>query len=260
MQPTDISPIPLPGSSDVDPTRAGDSPVGPARVWALAVAAGVVAGLAAWLGGEACVQLIKPPRHEVNSRGIIVTVTDRREVAVADAKNAGLAFALLGAALGAGMGLAGGFARRSVRGALSAGLLGMAAGAAGGAGMSLALLPRYNAYKERHPDEASRDLVLPLLVHLGVWSTAGAAGGLAFGVGVGVRGTLPKVICGGLVGAAIGAATYELIGAGAFPAAKTAQFVSVTWQTRLLARLGVTVLAALGVALAAGEQRNRPVP
>jgi hypothetical protein len=260
MHPTDTGPIPPPTSSDVDPTKAGDSPVGPPRVWALALAAGVVAGLAAWLGGEACVQLIKPPLHKVNSRGIIVTVTDRREVAVADAKNAGLAFALLGAALGAGMGVAGGFARRSVRAALSAGLLGMAVGAAGGAGMSLALLPRYNAYKERHPDEASRDLILPLLVHLGVWSTAGAAGGLAFGVGLGVRGILPKVIYGGLVGAAVGGSAYELIGALAVPAAKTAQFVSVTWQTRLFARLGVTVLAALGVALAAGAQRSRAGP
>ena len=43
----------------------------------------------------------------------------------------------------------------------------------------------YHAYHERHPDEASRDMIYPLLVHLGVWSAVGATGGLAFGIGLG---------------------------------------------------------------------------
>ncbi len=124
--------------------------------------------------------------------------------------------------------------------------------------MSLALLPAYNAYKQRHPDEAFRDLVLPLLVHAGIWSAAGAAGGLAFGLGLGERSPLLRTVLGGLVGAAVGAMAYELIGASAFPAARTAQFVSETWETRLLARLAVTVLAAVGTVLGLISPRNRP--
>ena len=97
----------------------------------------------------------------------------------------------------------------------------------GAAGVtSLALLPAYNAYKQRHPDEALQDLTLPLLIHLGVWSAAGAAGGLAFGLGLGARGRLAAPILGGVVGAVVATIGYELIGAMAFPAAKTAQFVS----------------------------------
>ncbi len=38
--------------------------------------------------------------------------------------------------------------------------------------MSLVLLPPYNAYKDRQPDEASRDLIYPLLVHVGIWSSS----------------------------------------------------------------------------------------
>jgi hypothetical protein len=227
---------------------------------ALTLAAGILSGLVAWLGGEACFGLFKPPVHKVNSRGIVVTVTDRREVAAADAKNASLAFALLGAAVGAAMGAAGGFARRSGRAALVAALVGTVLGAGAGAGMSAALLPRYNAYKEREPDEASRDLILPLLVHLGVWCLIGASGGLAFGIGLDASGALPRLVFGGLIGAAVGTAFYELIGAGAFPAAKTAQFVSATWQTRLFARLAVTVFTALVIALTAAARPSGQVP
>jgi hypothetical protein len=261
MQPIDSDPISPPNSMEVRPEKSGASlaiPVGGARLSTWALGAGVLAGLVSWLGGEACRDLIKPPRHAVNSKGLVLRITDRREEAAADAKNAGLAFVLLGAALGGGLGMAGGFARRSARAASSAGLVGLVAGAVAAGGMSLALLPSYNAYKQRHPDEAFRDLVLPLLVHAGIWSAAGAAGGLAFGLGLGERGALHRAALGGLVGAAIGAMAYELIGAAAFPAAKTAQFVSATWETRLLARLAVTVLAAAGTVLGLTLPREPP--
>lgn len=261
MQPTDSDPIQPTISMVVQPQETGKLSVvagGSAGRWTVTLVAGVVAGLVAWLGGEACLNRIKPPRHPVNSKGLVLNLTDRRELAIADAKNAGLAFAFLGASLGVGLGVAGGLARRSVRAATTAGLLGLILGAAGGAGMSLALLPPYNNYKAQHPDEAARDVILPLLVHAGIWSAAGASGGLAFGLGLGVRRGLPRIVLGGLAGAALGAFVYELIGAVAFPAAQTTQFVSATGPTRLLARLAVTILAAAGVALAAGEPDSRP--
>jgi hypothetical protein len=175
-----------------------------------------------------------------------LNVTDRRGEAAASAMNAGLAYALLGASLGAALGAAGGRIRGDGRATWKAAGVGLAAGAAGAALASAAILPAYNAYKLGHPDEASRDLLYPLVVHAATWATAGAAGGLALALGLGVhdRRALLKVAVGGLAGAAIGAAAFEMVGAFAFPKAETARFVSKTAPTRLLARLLVCVLAA----------------
>ena len=122
------------------------------------------------------------------------------------------------------------------------------------------MLPPYNDYKAQHPDEAARDLILPLLVHAGIWSAVGALAGLAYAFGLGDRRPLVRIMLGGLAGAALGTLAYELIGAAAFPAAQTTQFVSATWPTRLFARLAVTVAAAAGVALAIerAAQTGRP--
>jgi MFS family permease len=261
MQPTDSDPIQPTIPMVIPRQETGNlSVVGgeSAGRWTVTLVAGVVAGLVAWLGGEACLNRIKPPRHAVNSKGLVLNLTDRREVSIADAKNAGLAFAFLGTSLGVGLGVAGGLTRRSGRAATAAALLGLIVGAAAGAGMSLALLPPYNGYKAQHPDEASRDVILPLLVHAGIWSAVGASGGLAFGFGLGARRVLPRIVLGGIAGAALGTIVYELIGAVAFPAAQTTQFVSATGPTRLFARLAVTLLAAAGVAVAASEPDNRP--
>jgi hypothetical protein len=177
-----------------------------------------------------------------------LSVTDRRGEAAAVAKNAGLAFLILGAALGGGLGAAGGLARGSRRAAVQATWAGLVLGIVATGVMSLALLPAYNTYQRRHPDEAARDLLLPLLVHAGIWSAAGAAGGLALALGLGERGPMARAVLGGFLGAAVGTVAYELAGA-FFPAARTAQFVSATWETRLMARLAVTLLAAAGAAI-----------
>jgi hypothetical protein len=259
MRASDSDQMPPSSSNVVAPSETSNPAVvmvGPARRCALTMLTALVTGLAAWLGGEACLNLIKPPRHAANSKGLVLNITDRREVASAEAKNAALAFALLGGLLAAGLGAAGGFSRRSTRAARSAALLGLVVGACGAAGTSLALLSSYNVYKARNPDEAARDLILPLLVHAGIWSAVGAFAGLAYGYGLGDRRWLPRIVLGGLVGAAVGTVAYELIGAAAFPAAQTAQFVSATWPTRLFARLAVAVGAGAGVALAVAEPRK----
>ena len=250
-----------PDGSAVPPDAAIDTPTtagGGGRFWALVLGAAIVAGLAAWSAGEASLNRIKPRVHAANSRGIVLNLTGRREIALADAQNAGVAFALLGASLGAGLGMAGGLVRRSGGAAVRAALVGLFAGAVACALMSLALLPAYNSYKARHPDEASRDLILPLLVHVSIWSAAGAVGGWAFAIGLDARGPHARIALGGLAGAALGAIAYELTGAALFPTALTTQFVSLTWETRLLARLAVTVFAAVGAAIAARDVQTRP--
>jgi hypothetical protein len=229
-----------------------------ARLWAFALIAGILSGVVAWLAGEACLNLIKPVAHEVNSKGMVLKMSGRRQIANADARNAGVAFVLLGAAFGGGMGLAGGLARRSGRAAVGAALVGMTLGICGAAGTSAALLTALNRHKNVNPDDPLLDLFFPLLVHAGIWATIGGAGGLAFGLGLGERKRRSQLIMAGLIGAIIATVVYELVGGLAFPAAKTTQFISETWQTRLFARLIVTVFAAIGAVLALGEERSRP--
>ena len=81
--------------------------------------------------------------------------------------------------------------------------------------------------------------------------------GLAFGIGLGARGRLPRV-CWRTRGRAVGAIAYDLIGPAVFPLANTAQIVSETWASRLVARLVVSVMAAAGAAFAASEPREPP--
>ena len=135
------------------------------------------------------------------------------------------------------------------------------AGAVASAAMSAALLPLYNAYRHRDPDAASRDLLFPVLVQAAIWSCAGAAGGLAYAIGRGERCLWPRAVSGGLSGAVVAAAVYELIGVMAFPDSGIAQFVSWTWPTRLFARLAFGILAAAGIALAIAPPReDQPAP
>jgi len=220
------------------------------------LAAGVAAGMIAWLGGEACHDVFQPRKRPVNMKGIMLQVASPRQQEVAEERNAGLAFVWLGAALGGCCGVAGGLARRDRSSGLRAAGFGAVAGAVGCAAVSLALLPLYDSYRRGHPDEAARDVIYPLLVHGAIWSVAGAAGGAAFGLGG--RRILGQAAIGGLLGALAGTIAYELIGVAAFPGAGTTQFVSSTWPTRLLARLAVGVFAAGGIARSIAPPRSRP--
>lgn len=238
-------------------TSVGTGPMSLSRLRKFALAAGLLAGLVSWAGGEAALHAFRPPLHETMSKGRSVVMAFRNDRTATDAKNAGLAFVILGAVAGLGMGLAGGLARRSRRSAMRAGLIGIGLGAVAAAATSVVLLPWYRAYAEGHPDEASSDLVFPLLVHAGIWSAVGGVAALAFGLGLGERGRLARIVLGGVAGAAFGAIVYEFLGAIVFPTALTAQFVSMTWETRLLARVTVTTLAAVGVLLALNDAPAR---
>jgi hypothetical protein len=229
-----------------DATAADDvGPANPAadrRLMLRAAGAGLLAGLAAGLVGEglqAAFAAQLTPKMEPIPRP-----ETRLALLAAERTVAGLSYAGLGALLGLAMGTAGGLAGRSSGRALRAGLVGLALGAAAGGALAYVLVPVFHANKDPNGD----DLILPLLVHGGIAAAVGAVAGAAFGLGLGGRGRVSGGLGGGLMGALGGAVLYEVLGAVAFPMARTGEPLSNAPATRLLLHLAVAGLAAAGAA------------
>jgi hypothetical protein len=229
------------------------------RLVPLALGAGLLAGVASWLVGELILHVFVPPYEAQHVMGQTIMKASFKDQSAADTKNATLAFTVLGSLLGAALGVAGGIARRSTKAGMGSSAVGLVLGAVLGAGASLALLPFYFRALDKTQEELSRDLTLPLLVHGGIWAACGLAGGVAFALGLGAgRIQLMKAAGGGLIGAAFGAALYELIGATAFPQDMTTSPLATLWIPRFLARLLVATLSGLLAAVAISTAARRP--
>jgi hypothetical protein len=252
-------------------TPAGAAPAGAlsehrrfplTRVWGLALLTGVIAGFTSWLIGEAIHGRFGPPEliRIANSSGGTLSVPEIQKLSVAQRAaqtfEATLTFGSLGAVLGLALGLAGGFARGSARAASSAAIVGTIVGGAAGAAISQVLMPMFFTLTEPN----SGDLILAIFIQSGNWSVVGAVGGAAFGLGLGDRSRVVRAVIGGLLGAIAGAVVYEMAGAILFPLDKTSDPISVTWGTRLFARLAVTTLASAGVAMGALDQGKGASP
>ena len=139
------------------------------------------------------------------------------EIEHANALNGALAFGVLGAVLGIAMGVGGGCTARSARGAVLGGVVGLVLGAAAGALPSFWIMPWQ--WRHRHDDPSTTDILMPLFVHLGLWSGVGLAAGLAFAVGAGGFKPLRLLEAGlaGLAGAMLGTFIFEMLGATLFP-------------------------------------------
>jgi hypothetical protein len=207
----------------------------------LAALAGLLSGLAAFGMGEATYNCIPAKKVMLNTMGTIAPAVTAANQSVADVRNGAIACGVLGLCLGGSLGIAGGLSRRSPTATVTAGLLGSALGAALAAGVSLVLLQSFADARVAYLDY---DILISMAMHGLIWGLAGAAGGLAFAVGLGQRRLLVRATAAGLAGAVLGAIAFELIGAGLFPLASTGQPISTTWPTRLLARLMVTVATA----------------
>ena len=218
----------------------------------LALAAAVIAGLATFGLGEVFYGWFPPEGVPQMLGGAAVTTPTVETTIVADTRNSALSFALLGGCLGLALGLAGGMARRSRRAALTAGLIGLIGGAVLGAVLPLVLVGPYIRLQHfRNSD----DLLYPLGMHSLLWGTLGAVGGLAFGIGLG-RGHLLRSLVFALVGACVGTAIYEVIGAAIDPLALTSDPISKSWWTRLMARLLVTVGVGMAICLSLPSARR----
>jgi hypothetical protein len=127
---------------------------------------------------------------------------------------------------------------------VAGGLLGAVLGLALGGGVSLALLPWFLDWRLDYSDY---DLIISLVMHGLIWGLAGAAAGLAFAIGLREIRLCGRTLTAGWMGAVLGAVAFELIGAMFFATAGTDEPISLTWATRLMARLLVTVGAAVAI-------------
>ncbi len=234
--PLEITPQPAPSA----PGRLRDGPV---RVLAVPIIAGLVAGIASLLVGEAIMNVYRgdlTPRLMIRPEPEVMRRLDTARIHSATAS-----FAAMAGILGLAMGLSGGLMRRSASAGARAALLGLLLGAGAVAIGSLIIVPIFF----RSYDPHSTDLVLPLLTHGAIWLTAGASGGLALGWGLG-GGRWKNTLAGGVAGAAGATIIYEIVGAMAFPAGKTDLPLSMTMSTRAMAQLLVAILTAVGAVLA----------
>jgi hypothetical protein len=224
-----------------------DAPSGPfLRPVALIVAAGLLAGLTAFGLGELVYGRFKAELVGQSLGGNQVMRPTLETKAVSDARNSAIAFGLLGCALGLFLGVAGGLECRSIGSATKAGCVGLALGATAGALLSLIVVVPFERMVARRTAD---DLFLSLGLHATLWGPLGALGGLAFGIGRGRWGQIPSLMVGGLLGAIVGTIVYDAIGGTVTPLAGTGEVISISWPTRLLARLCVAIGAAAGIAL-----------
>jgi hypothetical protein len=235
---------PEPNYSRAAPTDGKPALGGASRLLLLSAAAGLIAGTASLIAGELVLR-----RYQTDLLApltISPSPQDMRRWHDARLYSATLTFATMGGFLGLAMGLAGGRARGSLAAGATAATVGFVLGTAAPGSISLVLLSLF--FKRYDPQ--SGDLVFPLLTHGAIWSTVGAVGGLAFGLGLGGRGRWKSTLAGGIGGAAAATVVYEIAGAVAFATSKTDLPLSTWITTRGMAQLLVAILSAVGAALA----------
>ena len=238
---TGVDPAPPPDASGVPNSQPGWRATLTNCTVILGLA--LLAGAASWLWGEVVFDHFKP--SEKASAEHYAFAALNREMGRVNGLNGALAFGALGGLLGMALGLAGGLSRSAPKSALVGAIVGLVLGAASGTLPSFAIMPWH--WKHRGDDEYRGQLVLPTLVHLGLWCSLGLTAGLAFGLGrYGPRPARLFVTgSAGLIGAIIGTCLFELAGAFLFPLAETVNPFSATSQTRLLARLSVALFVGL---------------
>jgi hypothetical protein len=221
------------------------SPIAPGRLWVLALLAGLLAGLGAWLVGESGFVRFQPGAERVAVMGGGQMIgTSPRTRALAALQGAAASSGVFGGLLGLALGLAAGRARRPARWTWPAASVGLVLGATAGAVPPWIVIPLAG----RSEDLSGADLGRSMLVHAALWVALGASAGLALGLGLGGRARAVNGLLGGALGALVGIGAYDFIGALAFPLAGTGLPIPATPATRLMARLLVALGTSAGAA------------
>lgn len=244
------------GSESISGSKAEEShsPAGPQndsaevlatrRLWTAALAAGVVAGLVSWIAGELAYGAFQPRLHRSVVFGMSSMQATVSSENAAEYKNASLAFAILGGVTGLVMGIAGGIAARSTARGVIVGLIFQVVGTLVGGLASLALLRLLYRGYVRDPN----DMFTPLLVQGGIWTAVGAVGGASFAIGCGLRRRLHNTIISASLGAIFATILFHVLGQSFYPDSNFSDPLANLSALRLMARLLVTVLVAVGVA------------
>jgi hypothetical protein len=250
-----------PPSEDVGPGKEianapPNEPPSAGRLWSFALGAGIVAGLLSWGAGELAKGAFQPRLFEVVVLQMKMTQSTTLSENAAMLKNATLAFGLLGLLSGLVSGLAGGLAGRSSVRTLIAALSGGALGGMVGVGASLALIPQF--FRQLVPDP--NEMLLPMLIHGGIWAPISAVAGAALAFGCGADRRILRAVVGAALGACLGTVLYHGIASTFFPESGYAEPLAATSAVRLLSRMLVTVLAALGAWRAIVSSPHRATP
>jgi hypothetical protein len=219
------------------------------NLWLAALAAGLIAGAASGAVGEAAADWFPKPK----AADPMKFAPDVGPVYAAIVKNAALACALQGAALGLALGVAGGLAASRPGAGAAAGLIGLVLGALVGGGAGFGAGSAYFALSE----QSDSDVLASMLAHAAAWSPAGAVGGLAFGLGLSLRGGAARTALGGLLGAAVGAGAYDLVGSAFLALSDTGEPIASTTAARLLAHGAAAVFSAVGAGVFAQASGRR---
>jgi hypothetical protein len=238
----------------------GDRPCSRLRIAAIALAAGVAAGLVAWIACEWAHDAFRPRLFEVPRWEAVWMETTPESRYAADLKNAALANAVLGCAAGFAMGLAGGLASGAPSRGLLVGLGAQAAGLLVGALAALGVIPVFHPALPRPFRTVADDIWLPMAMHAGLWAGVGAVGGAALAIGMGRKSRLLNAIGTATAGALLAAVFFQLIGI-CLPRGARADAPIPRWPVvRLMAMLLPTSMIAAGAALGISGHARPPGP
>lgn len=246
--PTDAHPSGQTGSP------AEPVPTNPPRLLRLGVTLVVVATAAALftaLLGESGVVAVKPEQVWLVTMGNRHPATTAATVEAAGVTNVARVQALLGLSLGLAIGTSVTLAFHTTRRLVHAAMTGLCAGAVVGFGAARVAVPLFYRYRT----SLDLDLLPSILLHGGLAASIGLTTGLAAAIGASFRGRrLVETLFVTSAVAFLGGALYDVLGAAFFANDETGEPVSLTYVTRLLSCLIVSICIALGTTVALNQK------
>jgi hypothetical protein len=219
-----------------------------ARLPIIAILCAATAAVVSWMAGESRLFAARAQQVRFMAAGRQIEWSTPETKAAAQRATLARLQGIFGLLLASGLGAAGA-SSRSAWAALAAGLAGAGLGALFGAVTPYLVLPAYEHYLQVH----GGDVPASMIMHASLWGGIGAAAGLALGLGLGGRWRPWQAALGGLLGAALGAVLFDLVGALVLPLDETGLPDSATARARLVARLVVALAVALVATLTAGQ-------
>ena len=233
--------------------------VGALRIWFLGLTASAFGAWLGWIGGETAATYLRWDPSALDSdfreRGLRDSeITDLLFASRvrAETKNTALTFGILGGSIGLSFGLIGSLGGHMRRCSVLGGMGGLILGFVAGVSISIVLVPLFFARLEDGPSP-----VLPVLMHIGMYSTIGAVAGFSFGFGLSRWRGAGQGLVAGFMGALLGAFVNDVLHTILFPLEWEYSPIPGTGSSRLMGHLLVSLLAMIcSVAVLSGRVQN----